>query len=61
MQDAGISLERSAAVGEGQRELSCHSCMQQAVQLHITLTKPPLCQLGIELQEKKKKLCKVIS
>lgn len=40
MQDAGISLERSAAAGEGQRELSCQSCMQQAVQCHITLTSP---------------------
>lgn len=40
MQDAGISLERSAAAGEGQRELSCQSCMQQAVQYHITSTNP---------------------
>lgn len=41
-QDAGLSLERSAAAGEGQRELSCQSCMQQAVQYHITSTSPPL-------------------
>lgn len=39
-EDAGISLERSAAAGEGQRELSCQSCMQQAVQYHITATNP---------------------
>lgn len=51
MQDAGISLERSAAAGEGQRGLSCHSCMQQAVQYHITSTNPSFCQLGIGVQE----------
>lgn len=36
MKDAGISLERSAATGEGQRELSFQCCMQQAVKYHIT-------------------------
>lgn len=56
MQDAGISLERSAAVGEGQMELSCQSCMQQAVQYHITSTiptsinNPHFSQQGIRIQ-----------
>lgn len=62
MQDAGISLERSAAAGEGQWELSCQSCMQQAVQYHITSTTPVLthvCRTAI-LNHKKKLVCKVI-
>lgn len=53
MQDAGISLERSAAAGEGQRGLSCQSCMQQAVQ-YITSTNPTshsICQQGIGIQD----------
>lgn len=37
MQDAGMSLKRSAAVAKGQRGFSCHSCMQQVVHYHVTL------------------------
>lgn len=40
MQDAGISLEKSAAAGEGQRGFSCHSCMQQAVQIGHYFNRP---------------------
>lgn len=39
MQDSGLSLERSAAAGEEQRELSCQSCMQQAIQYQININK----------------------
>lgn len=47
MQVAGISLEKSDAAGEGQRGLSCQSCMQQAVQHHITPTNPTSHQLKL--------------
>lgn len=61
MQDAGISLERSAAAGEGQRELSCQSCMQQAVQYHITSTNPTSHSFSSTRNwNARKLLCKVI-
>ena len=60
MQDAaGISLERSAAAGEGQRELSCQSCMQQALQYHY-LNHPNSFFVNKEQGCKKKLFCKLI-
>ncbi len=60
MQVAGLSLERSAAAGEGQMELSCQSCMQQAVQYHITSTIPTSHSFYSKYWNVKTLLCKVI-